>query len=398
MILGIVLVIGLVIVVANFAIDLVVAWMDPRAAEAGARRLCRRPRAPEPAREQRLSSRRADPARLPDVPWSGRTGARLVRRHAGAGARGTRPRAGAGRRRPPGRPGPARAGSPSTCFGGALLPPGCRLRALPRPGGPPRRARRAAPRSSSPRTGRTSRTRAAAVPFARRRSSPSGGRTRSWRSRHGCSTPGRGRARGAREELRDRLRRRPRRVRAARRRGRPGRGRLVAERDRLPLRGSLSERKNVLRLARAFELRGEGELRSSATARCVARSRAGPGSTSPATSITTRVPRGWPRRTSSASRASRSRSASHARGHGSGRSVVATSVGGPPEFVPDGRGHPRRSDRRRRGALGRSMRRRSYRAPTWRPGSAAEAHDVRRQAERVEELLARAAAARGRRA
>ena len=37
MILGIVLVIGLVIVVANFAIDLVVAWMDPRAAEAGAR-------------------------------------------------------------------------------------------------------------------------------------------------------------------------------------------------------------------------------------------------------------------------------------------------------------------------------------------------------------------------
>ena len=37
MILGIVLVIGLVIIVANFAIDLVVAWMDPRVAEAGAR-------------------------------------------------------------------------------------------------------------------------------------------------------------------------------------------------------------------------------------------------------------------------------------------------------------------------------------------------------------------------
>jgi len=37
MILGIVLVIGLVIVVANFAIDLIVAWMDPRAAEAGTR-------------------------------------------------------------------------------------------------------------------------------------------------------------------------------------------------------------------------------------------------------------------------------------------------------------------------------------------------------------------------
>ena len=37
MILGVVLVIGLVIVVANFIIDLVVAWMDPRAAEAGTR-------------------------------------------------------------------------------------------------------------------------------------------------------------------------------------------------------------------------------------------------------------------------------------------------------------------------------------------------------------------------
>ena len=39
----VVLVIGLVIVVANFTIDLIVAWMDPRAAEAGTR-LRRRPR------------------------------------------------------------------------------------------------------------------------------------------------------------------------------------------------------------------------------------------------------------------------------------------------------------------------------------------------------------------
>jgi ABC-type dipeptide/oligopeptide/nickel transport system permease component len=30
-------VIGLVIVVANFIIDLVIAWMDPRAAQAGTR-------------------------------------------------------------------------------------------------------------------------------------------------------------------------------------------------------------------------------------------------------------------------------------------------------------------------------------------------------------------------
>ena len=38
MILGVVLVIGLVIVVANFVIDLIILWMDPRAAEAGMRR------------------------------------------------------------------------------------------------------------------------------------------------------------------------------------------------------------------------------------------------------------------------------------------------------------------------------------------------------------------------
>ena len=38
MILGVVLVIGIVIIVANLVIDLVVAWMDPRAAESGLRR------------------------------------------------------------------------------------------------------------------------------------------------------------------------------------------------------------------------------------------------------------------------------------------------------------------------------------------------------------------------
>jgi peptide/nickel transport system permease protein len=38
MILGIVLVVGIVIVVLNFAIDLIILWMDPRAAQAGTRR------------------------------------------------------------------------------------------------------------------------------------------------------------------------------------------------------------------------------------------------------------------------------------------------------------------------------------------------------------------------
>jgi peptide/nickel transport system permease protein len=38
MILGIVLVVGIVIIALNFAIDLIVAWMDPRAAQAGTRK------------------------------------------------------------------------------------------------------------------------------------------------------------------------------------------------------------------------------------------------------------------------------------------------------------------------------------------------------------------------
>jgi glycosyltransferase involved in cell wall biosynthesis len=80
----------------------------------------------------------------------------------------------------------------------------------------------------------------------------------------------------------------------------------------------------------------------------------------------------------------------------SGRSVVATCVGGPPEFVPPGAGvlvDPLDVD-----ALAEAMRR-AARLP--RPNrvarAAAEPYDVRRQAERIEGVLSRAAAA-GRRA
>ena len=84
-------------------------------------------------------------------------------------------------------------------------------------------------------------------------------------------------------------------------------------------------------------------------------------------------------------------------GLASGRPVVATSIGGPPEFVPAGAGalvDPTDDDSVRLGldAAARLPR------PNLAARSAAETHDVRRQAERVEELLVRAAASRGRRA
>jgi glycosyltransferase involved in cell wall biosynthesis len=83
-----------------------------------------------------------------------------------------------------------------------------------------------------------------------------------------------------------------------------------------------------------------------------------------------------------------------------GRSVVATSVGGPPEFVPLEAGvlvDPEDEE-----ALAAALREAAaLPVPNEAARAAAEAHDVRRQAERVERILERAAAARswrGRRA
>jgi glycosyltransferase involved in cell wall biosynthesis len=79
-----------------------------------------------------------------------------------------------------------------------------------------------------------------------------------------------------------------------------------------------------------------------------------------------------------------------------GRSVVATRIGGPPEFVPPGAGVL--VDPLDTGALAAAMR---QAAALPRPNDvarlAATEHDVRRQAERIEQILSRAAAA-GRRA
>ena len=79
-----------------------------------------------------------------------------------------------------------------------------------------------------------------------------------------------------------------------------------------------------------------------------------------------------------------------------GRSVVATRIGGPPEFVPPEAGvlvDPLDVD-----ALARALRAGGGAAvPEQAARAAAAEHDVRRQAERIEAILSRAAA-RGRRA
>jgi len=72
-----------------------------------------------------------------------------------------------------------------------------------------------------------------------------------------------------------------------------------------------------------------------------------------------------------------------------GRTVVATRVGGPPEFVPDGAGIL--VDPLDEAGIARALEQAaSYATPNAAAREAAAAHDVRRQAERVEEILRRA--------
>jgi glycosyltransferase involved in cell wall biosynthesis len=158
--------------------------------------------------------------------------------------------------------------------------------------------------------------------------------------------------------------------------------------------GGLSERKNVLRLARAFERRGEGSLafvgdgplRGALTGR-------------PGIRIVGRVPHGDVPEWIAASDVVCQTSLLEPFGlatleaMASGRSVVATKVGGPPEFVTAQSGvlvDPIDDD-----ALVAAL---SHATELPRPNlagrEAAAAHDVMRQAERVEEVLLRAAAGR----
>jgi glycosyltransferase involved in cell wall biosynthesis len=72
-----------------------------------------------------------------------------------------------------------------------------------------------------------------------------------------------------------------------------------------------------------------------------------------------------------------------------GRTVVATRIGGPPEFVPDGAGIL--VDPLDEAGIARALEQAAtYSTPNEAAREAAAAHDVRRQAERVEEILLRA--------
>jgi glycosyltransferase involved in cell wall biosynthesis len=155
--------------------------------------------------------------------------------------------------------------------------------------------------------------------------------------------------------------------------------------------GSLSQRKNVLRLARAFERLGEGKLTFVGEGPLRAQLEGRPGIELMGALPSERIP------------------AQIAAAHvvcqpsliepfgqavleamACGRSVVATRIGGPPEFVPPEAGvlvDPVDED-----ALVAALRTAAaLPCPNPAARAAAEEHDVRRQAEKVEAILERAA-------
>ena len=155
--------------------------------------------------------------------------------------------------------------------------------------------------------------------------------------------------------------------------------------------GSLTTRKNVLRLARAFERVGEGTLTFVGDGPLRTQLEGRPGIV-----LTGRVPHedipGWIARSHVVCQPSVVEPFGQAllEGMACERSVVATRVGGPPEFVPEQAGvlvDPLDEESivaglRRAAALPR---------PNPAARAAAAAHDVKAQAARVEEVLARAA-------
>lgn len=157
--------------------------------------------------------------------------------------------------------------------------------------------------------------------------------------------------------------------------------------------GSLSERKNVLRLARAFAAHGEGSLAfvGDGPLRPALEGRAG-------VRLVGRVahdevPR-WVAAADVVCQPSLSEPFGLAtlEGMASARSVVATTVGGPPEFVAPGAGvlvDPQ-DDAALAAALGAAA---ALPRPNLAARAAAEPHDLRLQAARVEELLLAAAGA-----
>ena len=163
--------------------------------------------------------------------------------------------------------------------------------------------------------------------------------------------------------------------------------------------GSLSERKNVLGLARAFERRGEGSLAfvGDGPLRAALERREGIHLAGP---VEHDLVPAWIAAADVVCQPSMAEPFGLAtlEGLASARSVVATTIGGPPEFVPPGAGvlvDPRDDDALVAALTAAALLPR----PNLLARQAAELHDVRRQAERVEQLLQRAADARpGRRA
>jgi glycosyltransferase involved in cell wall biosynthesis len=155
--------------------------------------------------------------------------------------------------------------------------------------------------------------------------------------------------------------------------------------------GSLSERKNVLRLARAFEHRGEGELAfvGDGPLRIALEGRPGVRLVGPVGHP--RVP-AWMAAADVVCQPSLMEpfGLSTLEALASGRPVVATRIGGPPEFVPAGAGAlvDPEDDAAVAAGLDEAA---SLPRPNLPARRAAETHDVRLQAERVEQLLLRAA-------
>jgi glycosyltransferase involved in cell wall biosynthesis len=165
---------------------------------------------------------------------------------------------------------------------------------------------------------------------------------------------------------------------------------LTSDRTALLCLGSLTERKNVLRLARAFERRGEGTLTFVGDGPLRAGLENRDGIHLAGLIPHEEVPR-WIAAADVVCQPSLAEPFGLAtlEALASGRSVVATKVGGPPEFVPPEAGvlvDPEDED-----ALVAAL---DAAAALPRPNpaarAAAEPHDVRRQAARVEEILERA--------
>jgi glycosyltransferase involved in cell wall biosynthesis len=158
--------------------------------------------------------------------------------------------------------------------------------------------------------------------------------------------------------------------------------------------GALEERKNVVRLADAFAALGEGTLTFAGDGRLRPRLEG-----RPRVRLVGRVPHDEVPRLLADSHVLCQPSLLEPLGQAvlegmaAGRSVVATRLGGPPEFVPPDAGLL--VDPLDLGALRRAL---AAAAELPRPNDAARAaaaaHDVRRQAERIEEILIRAAGRR----